>query len=133
MSLELAKEMAAEYAARLEALSPVSVAGMFGGASLRAAGIVFALIIDQELYFRVDDSSRADYEAAGSSPFSYARKDGREITVGSYYNVPADVLEDDVMLNDWAKIAHRAAFAAAVRKKPVRKKKTVSRTDIGKL
>lgn len=133
MSQQLAKEMAAEYAVRLDVLAPVTVAGMFGGASLRAAGIVFGLIIDQELYFRVDDNSRADYEAAGSSPFSYARKDGREITVGSYYNVPADVLEDDVMLNDWAKIAHRAAFAAAAKKKPAKKKKTVSRADIGKL
>lgn len=133
MSQQLAKEMAAEFAARLETLAPVTVAGMFGGASLRSGGIVFGLIIDQELYFRVDDSSRTDYEAAGSAPFSYARKNGREIIVGSYYNVPADVLEDDVLLNDWARMAHRAAFAVAVKKKPRKKKKAVSRDDIGRL
>ncbi len=133
MSQQLAKEMAAEYAARLYALAPVSVAGMFGGASLRSGGIVFGLIIDQELYFRVDAQSRADYAAAGSAPFSYARKDGREITVGSYYNVPADVLEDDALLNDWGKTAHRAAFAASIKKKPKKKKKAVSRDEIGRL
>lgn len=133
MSQQLAKEMAAEYAARLCALAPVSVAGMFGGASLRSGGIVFGLIIDQELYFRADAQSVADYKAAGSAPFSYARKDGREITVGSYYNVPADVLEDDALLNDWGKTAHRAAFDASVKKKPKKKKKSVSREDIGRL
>jgi DNA transformation protein len=133
MSQQLAKEMAAEYAARLYALAPVSVAGMFGGASLRSGGIVFGLIIDQELYFRVDAQSMADYKAAGSAPFSYARKDGREITVGSYYNVPADVLEDDALLNDWGKTAHRAAFDANIKKKPKKKKKAVSRDEIGRL
>lgn len=133
MSQQLAKEMAAEFAARLETLAPITVAGMFGGASLRSGGIVFGLIIGQELYFRVDDKSCVDYEAAGSAPFSYARKDGRDIIVGSYYNVPADVLEDDAMLNDWARTAHRAAFAASLKKKPKKKKKAVSRDDIGKL
>jgi len=133
MSQQLAKEIAAEYAARLDTLAPVTVGGMFGGASLRSAGVVFGLMIGQELYFRVDAQSIAGYEAAGSAPFSYARKDGREITVASYYNVPADVLEDDALLNAWAKTAHRAAFEAAVKKAPKRKKKAVHRDDIGKL
>jgi DNA transformation protein len=88
----------------------LSVAGtitarrMFGGAGLYLKGLFFALIADDVLYFKVDDSNRADYVAAGSEPFrpfsSYEM---------SYYEVPADVLEDEEKLRVWAEKALAAA------------------------
>ena len=88
----------------LKVLGPVSAKRMFGGAGLYLDGSFFALIADDVLYFKVDDANKADYLNAGTGPFkpfdSYAM---------SYFEVPADVLEDDDLLKEWA---HKAVTAA---------------------
>ena len=46
---------------------------MFGGYSLYLDGKIFSMITnDTDLYFKVDDSNRAKYEAVGSHPFVYS-------------------------------------------------------------
>jgi DNA transformation protein len=61
------------------------------------------------LYFKVGDTNRRDYEAAGSSPFKpYA---DRAMTM-PYYNVPIAVLEDAPTLRAWATGAVTVAKAA---------------------
>lgn len=75
---------------------------MFGGAGLYCDGLFFALVADDVLYFKVDDSNRADYEAAGMGPFKpFPDKQG----VMQYYEVPIDVLENRQTLRDWAEKA----------------------------
>ncbi|MHC4543173.1 MAG: TfoX/Sxy family protein [Planctomycetota bacterium] len=87
---------------QLECLGPVQSRRMFGGAGLYFDGLFFALIADDVLYFKVDDSNRSDYEAASMSPFCpfpdkpYAMQ---------YYEVPIDVLENRDTLRDWAQKA----------------------------
>ena len=99
----------------LKVLGPVTAKRMFGGAGLYHNGLFFALIADDVLYFKVDDENTTDYLSAGTGPFkpygSYAM---------SYYEVPADVLEDEEQLNEWARRAVTAAMrtAASRRKKP---------------
>ena len=85
---------------------------MFGGMGLYRDGIFFALIADDVLYFKVDDSSRADYEAAGMEPFR-PYGDARSM---SYSAVPPEVLEDADALTRWADRAVEAARAARARK-----------------
>ena len=56
----------------LEQLQPsgrVTSRPMFGGVGLYLDGLFFALIDDDTLYFKTDDSNRARYESAGSRPF----------------------------------------------------------------
>ena len=88
----------------LKVLGPVNAKRMFGDAGIYHNGVFFGLVADDTLYFKVDDGNRADYEAAGSGPFrpfgSYAM---------SYYEVPADVLEDNDRLQEWAMKAISAA------------------------
>ncbi len=97
----------------LKALGPVSAKRMFGGAGLYLEGLFFALIADDVLYFKVDEANKADYLKAGTGPFkpfgSYAM---------SYYEVPADVLEDEEQLKEWA----QKAVTAAMRKSAARRK-----------
>ena len=77
----------------------IRVRKMFGGAGLYCEGLMFALVADNELYFKVDDSNRIDYERSGSSAFKpYADKPTRM----SYYRVPDDVLENPEELAGWA-------------------------------
>ena len=77
---------------QLGAFGSVSARPMFGGNGLYKAGVMFAIIFDGELYFKVDDSNRADFEAEKSEPFVYVAR-GRPITL-SYWFVPEDVVED---------------------------------------
>ena len=77
---------------------------MFGGYGIFHEGLMFALIADDTLYFKVDESNREIYEKAESQPFPHGI---------SYWEVPADVLEDKNRLGEWAEIsidiAHRKA------------------------
>lgn len=73
---------------------------MFGGIGLYADGVFFGIVAGDALYFKVDDTNRADYERAGSGPFKpYA---DRAMTM-AYYSVPAAVVEDSADLVRWAK------------------------------
>lgn len=86
---------------QLEQITPVSWKKMFGGVGIYADGLFFALIADDRLYFKVDDSNRPDFEAEGMEPF---RPYGDDRAMG-YYEVPIDVLEDVDALRGWARKA----------------------------
>ncbi len=96
---------------QLNIFGPVSVRQMFGGAGLFRDGVMFALIAEDTLYFKIDARNRPDYEAAGMAPFTYEAKGGK--TQMSYYEIPPDVLEDPADLSEWARKAFEAALAAA--------------------
>ena len=91
---------------QLECLGPVQSKRMFGEAGLYFEGLFFAVVADDVLHFKVDDSNRADYEAAGMGPFQPFPD--KEITM-QYYEVPIDVLENRDTLRDWAEKAVRVA------------------------
>ncbi|MEK6744112.1 MAG: TfoX/Sxy family protein [Nitrospirota bacterium] len=106
---------------QLKVFGPVTVKRMFGGAGLYHQNGFFGLVANDVLYFKVDDGNRADYEAAGSGPFRPF-----ETYAMSYYEVPADVLEDEDQLKEWANKAVAVAMRkpAARRKKPIRDRRT---------
>jgi DNA transformation protein len=83
---------------------------MFGGVGVYAAELFFALLDDDTLYFKVDDTTRPQFEDRGMAPFRPYGEDGETM---QYYEVPADVLEDPEMLVMWVE----AAIAAARRAK----------------
>ncbi len=83
---------------------------MFGGAGLYLDGLFFALVSDDQLYFKVGDANRPRYEEAGSRPF-VPFPDKPERVMG-YWQVPADVLEDPEVLRNWVREACAVALAA---------------------
>lgn len=90
---------------QLGQIVPVRSRAMFGGVGLYADDAFFALIADDVLYLKVDDDSRADFEALGSEPF---RPFGDDRAM-SYYSVPADLLEDTARLRPWVLTATEVA------------------------
>ena len=64
---------------------------MFGGIGLYSGECFFGIVAADELFFKVDDSNRAAYEAAGSEPFRPVAD--RPVSM-SYWRVPIEVLED---------------------------------------
>jgi DNA transformation protein len=79
----------------------VSVRRMFGGAGLYRAGTMFAVLADNVAYLKVDDSNRDDFLRAGSAPFE-PYPDKIRTTIRTYFEIPADVLEDPAELARWA-------------------------------
>src|SRR4030042_4093702 len=86
---------------QLAARNEVSARRMFGGAGLYCEGKMFGLIADDVAYLKVDDSNREDFIKAGSSPFN-PYPDKVKTAVMSYYEIPADVLENPDELARWA-------------------------------
>ncbi len=84
---------------------------MFGGVGIYSGEAFFALIADDVLYFKVDDSNRPDFEARQMGPF---QPYGLEGEVMQYYQVPEELLEDVEGLRPWAE----KALAVAARKGP---------------
>ena len=82
---------------------------MFGGVGIYSGNLFFALLADDILYFKVDDSNRPDFEARDMPPF---RPYGEQGEVMQYYEVPADLLDDPEELRPWAE----KSIAAAARK-----------------
>ena len=86
---------------QLAAWNEVSARRMFGGAGPYCEGKMFGLIADDVAYLKVDDSNREDFIKAGSSPFN-PYPDKVKTAVMSYYEIPADVLENPDELARWA-------------------------------
>lgn len=86
---------------QLRDLGPVECRPMFGGFGLYAGGIFFAIIFRDALYFKTGERTRADYERRGCRPF---RPSGKQ-TLKSYYEVPAEILENAPELCAWARAA----------------------------
>jgi DNA transformation protein len=105
---------------------------MFGGVGLYADGFFFG-IIDDTVYFKVDDSNRADYEARGARKFTVTMgKDSPKAVSMSYFAVPEDILEEPDDLKVWARKALAVAVAAAATKpkaRAVRKKAAKPRVE----
>ncbi|HEV2751248.1 MAG TPA: TfoX/Sxy family protein [Gemmatimonadales bacterium] len=97
-------------------LRQVRARSMFGGVGIYAGNLFFALIANDTLYFKVDDSNRRDYEAQGMGPFRPYGDDGE---VMQYYEVPHELLEDPEALRPWAE----KALAVAERKKVKRSRR----------
>ena len=93
---------------QLAGLDGLRARAMFGGVGLYAGEVFFGIVAADVLYFKVDESTRAAYEAAGSKPFKpYA---DRTMTM-PYYAVPIEVPESAPTLVEWARRAVGAARA----------------------
>lgn len=93
----------------LEPLGPVQGRRMFGGAGIFCDGLMFGLIADGRLFFKVDDLTEPDFIARGLSPFTYRRSGGRQ-GVMSYYEAPEDLFDDHDSLLAWGQQALKAAY-----------------------
>jgi DNA transformation protein len=101
-------------------VAPATSKRMFGGAGLYSDGLFFAVLDNDRLYFKVDDSNRGDFEAVGMGPFR-PFPDRPDYTM-QYYELPAGVLDDPDALAHWVAKAVAVAGAAAARGKKKRKR-----------
>jgi DNA transformation protein and related proteins len=107
---------------QLSGLGGVTARRMFGGIGLYQDQRFFGIITSDTLYFKVDDSNREDYVARGMDAFRpYADKPHVSM---SYFEVPADTLEDPDECAAWAR---KSVALASVKPKANRAPRTRNR------
>ena len=99
---------------QLDRCGPIVTKRMFGGVGIYSGDTFFALIDNDVLYLKVDESTLGDFTRAGGRPF---RPYGDDRESKQYYSVPVAVLEDAGELCAWGRKAIAVAIAAKARKK----------------
>ena len=113
---------------QLAPLGRVTMRRMFGKTGVFCDGLMFAMVTDDTLYFRVDDSNRAAFKEAESfPPLNYSKK-GSTIDL-SFWRAPERLFDEPDELVAWARAALAAARrVAAMREKAAPKRKPKPRT-----
>ena len=96
-------------------LGRITMRRMFGKTGVFCDGLMFAMVTDDTLYFRVDDHNREAFrEAASFPPLNYAKK-GRTIDL-SFWRAPDRLLDEPEELVTWAQAALAAARRIAAKR-----------------
>lgn len=99
-----------EFAQELFApLGGVTSRPMFGGVGLYSRGLMFGLILDETIYLKADAETAKAFEARHCGPFTYEGK-GKPVRT-SYWQMPAELVDDADEAVAWAKTALGVARA----------------------
>ena len=102
---------------QLAPLGRVTMRRMFGKTGVFCDGLMFGMVTNDTLYFRVDDHNRAVFKEAQSvPPLSYEKK-GRTIDL-SFWRAPERLLDEPDELVTWARAALAAACRVAAKRQP---------------
>ena len=83
---------------------------MFGGHGIYHDGLMFALVADDTLYLKADNSSKQRFIDKNLPAFEYDKKD-KTIKL-SYYLAPEEIYDDPDEAVYWAKLAYQAALSS---------------------
>jgi len=108
---------------QLSQVTQVTLRSMFGGVGVYSRGFFFALMDNDTLFFKVDESNRSDYEARGMGAF---RPFGDDRTSLQYYELPAEILEDTDLLRAWVGKSVSSAMRKSAQKRSRRRKAAVA-------
>lgn len=112
---------------QLAPLGRVTMRRMFGKTGVFCDGVMFGMVTEDTLYFRVDDENREAFREAASSPPLNYRKKGQSIDL-SFWRAPERLLDESDELVGWARVALAAARrVAAERKRAAPRRKTKPR------
>jgi DNA transformation protein and related proteins len=115
--------MSTDFIAYLQELfadfGAVTSRAMFGGHGLYHDGVMFAVAIDDGLYLKVDDQTRAMFEAEGCAPFIYTHTE--KPLAMSYWSAPAAAMDSPQAMLPWARLAFEAALRKPAGRKPRRR------------
>ena len=110
---------------QLAPLGRVTMRRMFGKTGVFCDGLMFGMVTDDTLYFRVDDHNRAAFKEAESSPPLNYEKKGRTIDL-AFWRAPERLWDEPDELVTWAQAALAAARRVATKRErtaPKRKAK----------
>lgn len=109
----------------LEDFGVVEARRMFGSFGLFHQGLMIGLVSDGSLYLKADEKSKPQFEAEGSTAFTYYKKD--KLASLNYYLAPEAFFEDPDQTISWVKLAFDAALRNPNKKPPEKLNKKPSR------
>jgi len=93
----------------LEPFGTIKIKAMFGGYGIYCNDVFFAILVENELYFKGDKGEVSDFfRANGSERFTYNAK-GKNVAM-EYWKVLDEVLEDDESLSKWFNMSYNLAL-----------------------
>jgi DNA transformation protein len=103
----------------LEPMGRVTMRKMMGGATLYLDGIIFAIMVDGELWLKSDAEADPVWDPVSPERFTVTFKDG---TVDSmnYRRAPSDVYDDPEAMQRWVSVSVEAGRRRVVKKRPKR-------------
>ncbi len=99
----------------LREIPGITARAMFGGYGLYKDGLIFAIIVEDELYFKVDDTNQKEFEKYGSEPFVYMGKNNKPMTMG-YWKLPGEIMEDTALLEKWVTVSYEVSVKSKKKK-----------------
>jgi DNA transformation protein and related proteins len=100
---------------QLAPLGPLTMRRMFGKTGVFCDGLMFGMVADDTLYFRVDDHNRVAFKEAESFPPLNYRKKGRTIDL-AFWRAPERLWDEPDELVTWARTALAAARRVAAKR-----------------
>jgi DNA transformation protein and related proteins len=100
---------------QLAPLGRVTMRRMFGKTGVFCDGLMFGMVADDTLYFRVDDHNRAAFKEAEAFPPLNYRKNGRTIDL-AFWRAPERLWDEPDELVTWARTALAAARRVAAKR-----------------
>ena len=100
---------------QLAPLGRVAMRRMFGKTGVFCNGLMFGIVTDDTLYFRVDDHNRATFKEAQSSPPLNYEKQGRAIDL-AFWRAPERLFDEPDELVRWGQAALAAARRVAAKR-----------------
>jgi DNA transformation protein len=100
---------------QLAPLGHVTMRRMFGKTGVFCDGLMFGMVTDNTLYFRVDERNRAAFEEAASVPPLNYKKKGSMIDL-AFWRAPERLFDEPDELVTWARLALAAARRVAVKR-----------------
>lgn len=104
----------------LQKWGEVTARRMFGGHGLYHEGLMFAIVMNNQLYLKADDLNRPNFEAMRLTPFTYPMK-GKTVAL-SYWSAPDAIFDEPLEAVRWARASWEAAARGQAAKAQAREK-----------
>lgn len=105
-----------------EPFGSITARKMFGCHGLYHDELMFAIVVDDILYFKTDTETAPDFAAAGLEQFAYERL-GKTVKM-SFYRAPDEILDDRELAANWARRAWQAAQRTQAAKPAAKRRRT---------
>ncbi len=118
--MALSKDFEAFAIELFSGLGAVRVKRMFGGALAYVDDLGFALLDDEVIWIKVDETSDPVFAAEGMPRFTYPMKDGRIMDM-AYRRLPDTAMDDASEAARWGRLGIEAAARKLAKPKKAKK------------
>ena len=95
-----------------DSVGPVDIRRMFGGKGIYVRGVIVALEVGGEVLLKADSETAPLFREAGSSQWTYRRRNSDKVGAMPYWSIPDAALDDPDEMSRWVRLAVEAGVRA---------------------